>query len=169
MAGFSVDTQLAAMSRRAHDILRGANLHALPSGGLVKGPEIKPTPPTAMFAQMAAAAKARSADSIGAMRGAAQPLLEALRINAVPAPTKALIQGRLAAQAAHKAAGLSHPAEGDPTGGGSGNFMTVSNPAQLSTSGGWGVVWSGPGKYEARKFNTMTPGGGSDTRWVKVG
>lgn len=56
-----------------------------------------------------------------------------------------------------------------PTGNGSGNFQMATSPSQLDTSGGWGVHWSGPGRYEARKFPPSTPGGHSDTIWVKVG
>jgi hypothetical protein len=49
------------------------------------------------------------------------------------------------------------------------NKQTVSSASQLDTSGGWGVQWTGPGTYVAYKFPPTTPGGGSDTRWVKVG
>jgi hypothetical protein len=60
-----------------------------------------------------------------------------------------------------------HPAEGDPTGSpGAPNIANVSSQSQLNVSGGWGVTWTGPGTYEARKFTGV---GGSDTRWVKVG
>jgi hypothetical protein len=57
-----------------------------------------------------------------------------------------------------------------------GGRLTVNNGAQvhansagdLATGSGWGVTWTGPGTYAAVKF-AGTGGGGSDTRWVKVG
>lgn len=55
-----------------------------------------------------------------------------------------------------------------PTGNGTGNFQMATSASQLSTSGGWGVRWEGPGRYEARKFPGVN-GGNSDTIWVKVG
>lgn len=59
-----------------------------------------------------------------------------------------------------------HPPTGDPI---PGNRKRAASVTDLDVSGGWGVSWSGPGTYEARKFNPTTAGGHSDTRWVKVG
>jgi hypothetical protein len=68
-----------------------------------------------------------------------------------------------------------HSAQGDPTGSpGARNVYNTSSKDQLIAQGGgsWGVgaiQWTGPGVYEARKFDPTTPGGGSDTRVVRVG
>jgi hypothetical protein len=64
-----------------------------------------------------------------------------------------------------------HPLSGDPTGSpGARNIYNVSSRDQLAAvNPSWGVIWTGPGTYEARKFNPTTPGGGSDTRVVRIG
>jgi hypothetical protein len=68
-----------------------------------------------------------------------------------------------------------HSPQGDPTGSpGARNVYNTSSKDQLIAQGGgsWGlgaIQWTGPGVYEARKFDPTTPGGGSDTRVVRVG
>jgi hypothetical protein len=58
---------------------------------------------------------------------------------------------------------------GKATGNGTGNFFNASSPNQLDTSGGWGVQWEGPGRYEARKFGGDPGQPAGNTVWVKVG
>jgi hypothetical protein len=48
-----------------------------------------------------------------------------------------------------------------------GEVRNVSSKDQLDTSGGWGVVWDGPGQYAVVKY--VGANGRGDTRWVKVG
>jgi hypothetical protein len=52
---------------------------------------------------------------------------------------------------------------------GAGNFFNATDPGQLDVSGGWGVRWEGPGRYEARKFGGDPGQPAGNTVWVKVG
>jgi hypothetical protein len=86
MARFEADAALAAMTRKAHEVLSGRNMVAARGGeALVQKPPPKITAPTNMYSQLAANLRSRSVDALAGLMGRSQGAYQGLSVNPFPA------------------------------------------------------------------------------------